>query len=118
MGAGNRTGNLSFDVLLRSLGTGRRPTLKNIDDFRAPAEKIEKCKRFLVGRGVTCHVTPFGLGCSAPVETFETLFKVKLKAGGPVRGAPVFQIEGTIRTPQEIEELVEQVTLTVEPEFL
>ena len=109
---------VSFDVLLRAPGSGRVPNLTTIDQFRPPAEAIEKCRRCLSADGVTCHATDFGLACTATRERFESLFRVRLRpVAGFAPGMPPFQIVGEIHLPQVIREDVKQITLSAPPEF-
>lgn len=109
---------VSFDVLLRAPGSGSVPHLTTIDQFRPPAEAIEKCRHCLSAGGVTCRATDFGLACTATRERFELLFRVRLRpVTGCAPGMPPFEIVGEIHLPQAIEEDVEQITLSAPPEF-
>src|SRR5882724_5852118 len=100
-----------FEVLLRSGGTGRQPTARNVDQFRPDPEALDRCRRWLCAHGVTAHATDFSLACSASPRVFESLFGVKLIALEPAPGQPVWHVDGTIRVPGEIAALVEDVTL-------
>ena len=103
---------VTFEVQLRTAGTGRIPTPQTIDQFRVDPEAAERCRRWLHGRGVTAHATDFSLACSAPPMVFESLFKVKLKSAGPG-----WQMDGPIHVPEEIAPMVEDVTIPPAPEF-
>lgn len=106
---------VAFDVLLKSPGGRRTPTAATIDDFHADPEALATCQRWLGTHGVTAHPTPFGLGCSAPAATFESLFGVTLTAVA-AKGRPAWRMDGTPRVPEAIARFVEDVTITATPE--
>ena len=106
-----------FDILVRSEGSGEIPNVENIDRFKPPPERIERCRRWLVGQGVTAHATDFGLACSAPAGLFERLFQTTLEAGGSSPGEAPLRATQPPQPPQDIASDVEQVTLTVPPEL-
>jgi hypothetical protein len=109
---------VAFDVLLRAPASGRTPHVATIDQFRPDPENIEKCRRWLAGEGVTCYATDFGLACSAPCELFESLFGVSLKPVRPASpGRPPFEIVGEIRSPAEVADMIDQVSISAPPEF-
>ncbi|UCG69031.1 MAG: hypothetical protein JSV09_14795 [Thermoplasmata archaeon] len=108
---------MAFDILLRSLTTAKQPSVSTIDNFRAPPEKLEKCRRYLVARGVEAHATDFGLACKAPRALFESLFKVSLKPIEHTGVGPRFEMVGQPNPPEEIAESIDQVTITATPEF-
>jgi hypothetical protein len=108
---------ISFDILLKSAGTGRFPHVGNIDLFRPPPGNIEKCHRWLASKGVTCHPTEFGLVCGAPAGLFEILFSTKVKRNISGSGTPSWECISPPRLPPEIEEYVEQITISAPPEW-
>jgi hypothetical protein len=92
---------IRFDILIRTEASGRMPDLSNISDFRAEPESLERTRRWLAARGIECHATQFGFACTCPKDLFKSVF-------------------GSIEHPQpppDIAQLIEQVTLTVDPEF-
>ncbi|UCE36200.1 MAG: hypothetical protein JSW00_11710 [Thermoplasmata archaeon] len=108
---------VAFDILLRSPASGQQPSVSTIDQFRPPHEEIERCRRYLVSRGVEAHATEFGLACKAPRDLFESLFAVSLKPTKPVKGTPPFKMVGEPKPPMEIAEAIEQITISAPPEF-
>ncbi len=115
--ASNSVDQVSFDVLLRTAGSGRIPTVENIHEFHASAEEIEKCRRWFASQGITCHATQFGLACNAKRESFESIFGVRLTPtqGGP--GVRSHQMSGEPKPPAEIADLIDQITLSAPPEL-
>ena len=115
--ASNSVDQVSFDLLLRTAGSGRIPTVENIHEFHAPAEEIEKCRRWFASQGITCHATQFGLACTATRESFESIFSVRLTPtqGGP--GAHSHQMSEEAKPPPELADLIDQITLSAPPEF-
>jgi hypothetical protein len=107
-----------FDVLLRA--PGRRRDDQGLPATAAPPEPevLERCRRWLAARGVTCRATTFGLACSAPGNVFAELFRVRV-APNSKRGPeqPAVVIEGKIHVPSEIASWVEQVTVPAPPSF-
>ena len=116
MGRTKQQPTVSFDVLLRSPGSGRAPSVTNIDQFRPPSDAIEKVLRFLIAKGMVCHSTDFGLACTAPRTLFESLFSVRLQSVDAQPGMPAWQISGTPKLPREIADLIEQFTIATSPE--
>ena len=108
---------VEFDILLKSPGSGKTPRADNISQFKPPAENIEKCRRWLASRGVTCHSTDFGLVCSAPAELFEALFSTELKRRSPTPGVPCWDCSSPPQAPREIEEYVDQISIAAPPEL-
>jgi hypothetical protein len=108
---------VSFEVVLRTPGSGRIPTVQNLDQFRPDPEKLEFVRRWLHARGVVAHTTGFGLACSAPATVFESLFGAQLRPAEEVAGAAAWQLDGPIRLPAEIAGLVEEVVLSRTPEL-
>ncbi|MHC4508008.1 MAG: protease pro-enzyme activation domain-containing protein [Planctomycetota bacterium] len=108
---------IGFDILLKAPGSDKTPHVDNIAQFKPPPENIAKCHRWLASRGVTCHATDFGLACSAPVGLFETLFSTKVECGTPAPGAPHWHCSSPPEAPREIEEYVDQISISVLPEL-
>lgn len=109
---------VSFEILLRTAGSGQLPTAGTIDRFRPDPKVVESCRHWLHTHGVVAHPTGFSLACSASPAVFESLFGVKLVALDPVPGAPRWRIEGTLRVPDTLSAWVDDVTLPPPPEFL
>lgn len=112
-----RTPTVAFEVLLRSNGAGRTPTSRNLDQFRADSEVAERVRRWLHARGVTAHSTEFTVACTAPRKIFESLFGVRLRPRKEITKLGCWAVQGEIRIPEEIADLVEDVTLSVMPEI-
>lgn len=106
-----------FDILLRSAGSGRLPHAGNVQDFRAPAEEIECCRRWFAAAGLLLHATPFGLSGSTSRETFQTVFRVKLEPTDGAPGQPRFKAVTEPLPPPELAEAIDQITLSAPPEF-
>lgn len=92
---------LRFDVLVSA-----EPTAPGAD--RAPprpsGQRIDEVRRWLAAHGATCHPTGFGLACTVSRPAAALLF-------GP---EPVGR-ELTVPTP--IAHLVDQITVSVDPEY-
>jgi hypothetical protein len=108
---------VSFDILLRSAGSGGEPDISTIERFRASPADVARCRRWLEDHNVTVHVTEFGLSCAVTKDRFESLFEVALKPTDHRPGEPQFQMSSAPRSPREIEEFVDQITIMGEPEF-
>jgi hypothetical protein len=108
---------VSFEIVLRTPGSGRIPTVQNIDQFRPDPEKLEFVRRWLHARGVVAHATGFGLACSATATVFEGLFGVTLRPLEEVAGGAAWQVDGPICLPPEIAGLVDEVILSRTPEL-
>lgn len=90
---------IHFDVLLRGSRDGGSSTVRTISELRPRAEDLERCRAWLLERGVRCDATSFGLACTASPETFAALFG---STADP-------------RSPAELRRLVAQVTLSGSP---
>jgi hypothetical protein len=108
---------VQFDILLKSPGSGQRPNVGNIDQFRPAPETMETCRRWLVAQGIDCYATDFGLACSAEKGTFETLFGTELRPDAGVSGTPSWQCTSPPKPPDEIREYVEQISIAAPPEL-
>jgi hypothetical protein len=109
---------VTFEVLLRTAGSGRQPHLGNLGDFQPKPDAIERCRRWMVLHGVNCRPANFSLACSAPGQVFASLFSVNISRNpnsGP--GQPSVLVYGDIRVPAEIADIVDQVNLPAAPEF-
>lgn len=117
MGKGKEGDIVRFDVLVKSALSGGTPNLGNIRSFKPEPEVIERCGNWFRKKGVEVYVTPFGLSGRASKEIFESLFKVRLiEAPGDV-GEPGYTMEAEPQFPEEIAELVEQMTLSRSPQL-
>lgn len=108
---------VAFELLLRSKGSGRTPTSRNLDQFRADPEAAERVRRWLHAHGVTAHSTEFTVAGAAPRKIFESLFGVRLRPNKAKTRLGDWSVEGHVRIPEEIADLVENVTLSVTPEL-
>ena len=108
---------VSFDVLLRSPAAGKTPSTANIEEFRPPAEKIERIRSWFAKRGVDAYPIEFGLACRSTRKVFELLFRVSLKPVELSPGRPPFEIVGHPEPPKEIAQDIEQVTISAPPEI-
>lgn len=95
------------------------PSVATIDEFKPKVVDIDRAERWFADHGVTVYKTDFGLSCTAPREVFESIFEVRLSSrADPSSGTVFFLPEGlTLRIPEELAIIVDQVTLTVSPEF-
>lgn len=106
---------VEFEILLRSAGSGRIPTTRNVEEFRPDAETIELVLRWLQSRGVEARPTGFSLACSAPPAVFQALFGAKPIA--PYRKDESWRLDGPVRVPAELADAIEDVTLSRRPEL-
>lgn len=112
-----RTPTVAFELLLRSKGSGHTPASHNIDQFRADPEVAERVRRWLHAHDVTAHSTEFTVAGTTPQKTFESLFGVRLRPRKGDKKLGDWSVEGEIRIPDEIADAVENVVLSVRPEF-
>jgi hypothetical protein len=115
--ARNTSDKIKFDVLVRAEASGETPDVSNIDRFRPEPEDVEKCRRWLTGKGVACYATEFGLACSASRQLFESLFSTQVEPleQGPEK--PPWRLHADPEPPAEIADYIEEVTLSVQPEL-
>ena len=106
-----------FDILLHSSASGKQPSVSTIDQFLPPPEEIERCRRYLVARGVEAHATEFGLACRAPCDLFESLFGVSLNPITHTPSTPRFEMIGQPNPPEEIAKAIDQITISAVPEL-
>ena len=109
---------IKFDILMKPAGSPSTPNVENIETFKPDAENIEKCRRWLASKDVTCYSTDFGLACTASVEVFELVFSTKVKPGGLGAGMPRWSCSPPPTSPCEIEEYIDQISITAPPELL
>ena len=112
-----RSNIIQFDILLKPAGASKTPHVNNIDQFRPPAENIEICRRWLASKGVMCHSTDFGLACNAPVKLFETLFSTRVKRSKSGPAMPPWHCSSPPESPLEIEEYIDQISISAPPEL-
>jgi hypothetical protein len=106
-----------FEVLFRTPGAGRTPTLQNVNRFRPDPESLGSVLHWLEAHGAVARATGFSLACSAPPAVFEAMFGVRVHAVEKAAGVAAWKIDGPIRLPPAIAELVEDVTLSRPPEL-
>lgn len=111
--------SVAFDLLLKgpAAASGRQPSVGEIEQFKPPPEAVERCRRWLAARAVTCHATDFGLACTAAPGRFTELFGVALEPAAAGPGLPALRMAGEPRPPEPIADLVDQVTLSAAPEL-
>ena len=108
---------ISFDILLRARGADKIPDIKTIDEFKPSPEHIEMCRRWLDSKGITCHATEFGLACSAAASLFEKIFSTKVQRKRTAPGKPVWQCSPPPKAPPELDEYIDQISVTAPPEL-
>jgi hypothetical protein len=108
---------IEFDVLLKPAGSPKTANLDNIELFQPSPDDIERCLRWFISKGVTSHVTDFGLACSAPAKLFEELFQTKVKQSTVAPGTPPWQCSPEPKAPSEIENYIDQITISAPPEL-
>lgn len=107
---------VEFEVLVRGPSAGAPPSVETVEGLRPRPADLERCRRYLADRGVTCHATDFGLACSAPRRLVEALLGSQLEPVESTTGPP-WRFVGAPRAPDDIAELVEQVSLVARPEL-
>ena len=70
----NAAETVSFDILLKPPATAADANTVSIDTTRPAPEDVERCRRWLIGRGVEAHDSGFGLACTANRQLFEEIF--------------------------------------------
>lgn len=107
---------IDFNILLGK--SGGLPVLETVDEYRADPETVESCARWLAKHGVTAYATQFGLACSAPRETIETLFQTSLTTEKDARPSfPAHDFASPPRIPDTFPAETAEITISVEPEF-
>jgi len=113
----NTFDKIEFDILVHAERSGKTPSVSNINQFRPRVEDIEKCRRWLAGKGVDCYITDFGLACSASPELFESLFSTKVDQSEPSMVKAPWRLVKEPKPPPEIADCIEQITITMPPEL-
>lgn len=108
---------IEFDILIRNKATDETPDVNSIELSRPEPEDIEKCRQWLVGMGIVCFTTEFGLACSASRELFEALFSTRLELLAKRPGRPRWLLQRDIKPPVEIADYIKEITLSVPPEL-
>ena len=108
---------VNINIILKSGSPETDIHVNTIKNFIPDSGDLERCRRYLISRGVTCHPTSFGLACSAPKEVIEKVFKTKLKTNENESISSMRQFLIKPEIPVEIEKYVEQITLEIPPEL-
>ncbi len=108
---------IQFDVLIKGQGGRQRPDLKNIQYFKPAPDDIEKCRRWFEKKAVTVYPTEFGLSGETTKKHFESIFKVRLILADSRAAEPPFRMSSEPHLPDEIAELIDQITLSAPPEL-
>lgn len=112
------TQTIQFDVLLRGPGGSGVPSVTSIDDFKPKADDLLRAERWFNARGVTVYKTEFGLCCTVSAPLFESIFHVHLQPPSkPAPGAAPLSFEGSLHIPDELKDIIDQISLTPPPEF-
>ncbi len=109
--------NVQFEVLIHARDSGQVPSVATIDSFKPDPADLIHAKRWFTEQGITAHQTDFGLVCSAPKNIFESIFDVTLTENENQSSQVAFNIVGQISAPSELKDIIEQVTLSVQPEY-
>ncbi len=91
--------------------------MQTIDEFRPTPDAIEECRRWLTDNGVICHPTGFGLACSTPEETFNSLFPRRRNSDAVAESGQGDETIEEFNPPEAIAHHVDQITLSREPDF-
>ncbi len=114
---------IQFDILLRSTATAKgldpsAASTGNVRDFYPTPETIERCRRWLVKRGITCYPSNFGLACSSPPALFERVFDARLEGERKSsEGKTIPRLLTNPTIPEPIADIVEQIKLSPSPDF-
>lgn len=109
---------IQFDVLLRGPGGSGIPSVATIDSFKPNPDDLVRAERWFAARGVSVYKTEFGLSCAAPAPVFESIFQVHLRIQSePAPGTAPAGYEGSLHIPDELRDIIDQVSLTAPPEF-
>jgi hypothetical protein len=109
--------SVNFDILMRLPAEGSGPALATIDGLRPAPADLERCRRWLLGHGVAAYSTGFGFACSMPRERFEALFQARLEVQPKAPGRPPFRFAEGPRIPDEVADLIGQITFSPPPEL-
>lgn len=102
--------DVSFNVLLRR-GAGRVVDSGDVANKKTELEDLRQCLNWFAARGINVKATRTGLHCETPREMFEFLFGVTLNRRASAKGAPAFEIDGTLKLPPELAALIERICL-------
>lgn len=115
--ARNKSNIIEFEILIRAEASGEIPDVSNINRFRPDPEDIEKCRRWLDSKGVSCYITEFGLVCSTSRHLFESLFSTQVKRSKQRSGKSQWQLLTDPVPPSKIADYIVDVTISVSPEL-
>jgi len=107
---------VTFDVLLRLPAQGTA-ALDNVSGLRPAPADLERCRRWLLGQGVSAHDTGFGFACSMPRGRFEALFGARLEAQSDSPGKPPWRFVEGPHVPEEVADLIGQISFSPPPVF-
>ena len=102
--------DVSFKVLLRR-NADRVADPEDVTDKKVELEDLRQCLNWFAARGISVKATRSGLHCETPREMFEFLFGVTLNRRAPAKGAPEFEIDGTLKLPSELAALIDRICL-------
>ena len=109
---------VEIEILLKPAGPGRPADISTVSSLKPDPGKIERCRRWFAGRGLTAYSTDFGLVCAGPKALVEEIFGVGLAAADGPPGTPPFAAEGAFVAPAELADLIDSITLPGRPVFL
>lgn len=109
---------INFDILFdEKVKDETARNVPSIDKHKPPFEIIEKCRRFLVENGITCHAHDFGLSCSAPRSVIEKVFRTELIYNSENSNLGYWSFSHSPKIPDEIRKDISQITFPPPPEL-
>lgn len=102
--------DVSFEVRLRR-HADRAADPDDVADRKVELEDLRQCLNWFAARGINVKATRSGLHCETPREMFEFLFGVTLNRRSSAKGAPAFEIDGTLKLPPELASLIDRICL-------
>ncbi len=109
---------INFDILFgEKVKDETARNIPSIDQHKPPFEIVEKCRRFLVEKGITCHSHDFGLSCSAPKLVIEKVFQTKLIKNSESSYLDYWRFSNSPKIPDEILQDISQITFPPPPEL-
>lgn len=102
--------DVSFKVLLRR-NADNAVDSDDVTDKKVELEDLRQCLNWFSARGISVKATRSGLHCETPREMFEFLFGVTLNRRASAKGAPAFEIDGTLKLPSELASLIDRICL-------
>ena len=102
--------DVSFKVLLRR-NANRVGDPEDVADKKVELEDLRQCLNWFAARGISVKATRSGLHCETPRDMFEFLFGVTLNRRAAAKGAPGFEIDGTLKLPSELAALIDRICL-------